>query len=415
MVECEVNGDVLRGNDGLPFGMVYIIRDMTDKKKLQAQLLQSQKMEAIGRLAGGVAHDYNNMLGVILGYATLLAAEIPAGMPAQSKVKSIIAAAERSADLTKQLLAFSRQQIIAPIVLNLHDELLALNRMVGRLIGEDVTLSVNRHGALWNTKIDPTQFTQLITNLAANARDAIVNTGTITIDLKNVRITKPREAGYGDVPPGEYVLLSFSDSGCGMDEATVQQIFEPFFTTKPPGKGTGLGLATVFGIVTQNDGYINVSSRIGEGTTFDVYFPRVTADAALPAAAAEEADLRGTETIIVVEDEKELLALTMNTLQVQGYTVIGACDSAEALSLVDHFTGRVDILVTDVIMPGMNGKELKERLEMRYPSIKTLFISGYTSDIVANRGVLGEGMDFLQKPFSAPGLLTKIRQMANAT
>jgi two-component system, cell cycle sensor histidine kinase and response regulator CckA len=409
--DCEVNGDVLRQNEGTPVGIVYIVRDLTEKKKLQGQLLQSQKMDAIGRLAGGIAHDYNNMIGVILGYAALLEKEIPSTEPAHHKVKSIIAAAERSANLTRQLLAFSRQQIIVPVLMNINEELSSLEKIFGHLIGEDIKLVVHRSDALWDIKIDPTQLTQIITNLATNARDAIINTGNITISTMNARIDQTMENTQSDIAPGEYVLLSFSDSGCGMTAATLTKIFEPFFTTKPKNKGTGLGLSTVFGIVKQNNGFINVASSIGQGTTFKIYFPRCIEKSTSWSEEYQETDLSGTETILVVEDEEELLNLTKNTLVAQGYKVFSAATPEEALSIHKRHNATIDLLITDVVMPGMNGKELNEHLEAVYPSLQTLYISGYTSDIVAKRGVLEEGTNFLQKPFSTYGLLKKVHQI----
>jgi two-component system, cell cycle sensor histidine kinase and response regulator CckA len=409
MVDCEVNGDVLRQNNGKPFGMVFIIRDLTEKKKLQAQLLQSQKMEAIGRLAGGVAHDYNNMTGVILGYATLLEKEIPAADPASRKIKSIISAAERSANLTKQLLAFSRQQIIAPVVLNLNEELDSLKKMLGRLIGEDIKLRVHPQESLWNVKLDPTQFTQIATNLITNARDSIADTGTITIETRNVTVDKSMATSRKEIIPGEYVMLCVRDTGYGMDAVTMGHIFEPFFSTKPQDKGTGLGLATVFGIIKQNNGFINVDSTIDVGTTFTLYFPRHVGESDFEAEEEAMVFLSGTETILVVEDEEELLDISRSALEEQGYTVLSALAPAAALALCEQHPESIDLLVTDVVMPGMNGKELKERLELQIPSLKTLYISGYPADIVAKRGVVEEGMNFLQKPFTPTELLRKVR------
>jgi CheY-like chemotaxis protein len=362
-------------------------------------------------LAGGVAHDYNNMLGVILGYAALLEIEISPESPAHSKVKSIIAAAERSANLTKQLLAFSRQQIIAPVVMNVNEELISLNKMLGRLIGEDIKLTVYQQEQLWNVKIDSTQFTQIMTNLSTNARDAIVNTGSIIIQTMNQQIDQKIETLHSDIVPGDYVTLSFEDSGSGMDAATLTQIFEPFFTTKPKDKGTGLGLSTVFGIVKQNNGFINVASSVGKGTSFTIYFPRYIGEVDPQTENQDDLDISGKETILVVEDEEELLALVKDLLESHGHTVLCALAPSEALAAVETTKVKIDILITDVVMPGMNGKELKERLEMIYPSLQTLFISGYTADIVAKRGVLEEGMYFLQKPFTTTALLKKIRSM----
>ena len=373
--ECEINGDILRHNDGTPFGMVFFIRDLTEKKKMQTQLIQSQKMEAVGRLAGGIAHDYNNMLGVILGYSSIIQKELPSLHPAQSKIKAIISAAERSANLTKQLLAFARQQIIAPVVVNLNDELQSLQKMVGRLIGEDIKLAFELEEKLWNMKIDPTQFTQVITNLATNARDAIENVGTITMSTANVLIDKSSASDLGEISPGEYVSLSFSDSGSGMDRNVLIHIFEPFFTTKPQDKGTGLGLATVFGIVKQNNGYITVSSDVGLGTTFKIYLPRFIGESTLIDESQETISLEGGETVLIVEDEVELLFLAKLTLEKHGYKVFGASSPSDACALAEECPVPIDLLITDVVMPGMNGKELKEWMEKNIPEYQnTLYL-----------------------------------------
>ncbi|HVN48108.1 MAG TPA: two-component regulator propeller domain-containing protein [Bacteroidota bacterium] len=410
-IECEVNGDVLRQLDGTPFGMVFIIRDLTEKKKMQAQLLQSQKMEAIGRLAGGVAHDYNNMLGIILGYAVMLEKDIADNPLVLRRVQSIISAAERSANLTKQLLAFARQQIVAPVVVNINQELTSLKKMIGRLVGEDVSLTIIEEPGLGNIKIDPTQFTQIITNLATNARDAIENIGSITIETRNEFIDESLASKYLEARVGNYVLLNFSDSGCGMDKATMAQIFEPFFTTKPKDKGTGLGLATVFGIVKQNNGFIHVESQVGIGTTFSIYFPIEAGSPTEEKQMHENVSLDGSETILLVEDEKELLELIKSTLEHHGYSVLALLSPENACLMAETTSAPIDLLITDVVLPGMNGKELKEQLEKRMPHLKTLFISGYTSDIVAKRGVLDEDTQFLHKPFTPVQLLQKIRSI----
>jgi two-component system, cell cycle sensor histidine kinase and response regulator CckA len=410
-VVCEVNAEVLRHNDGSPIGFVYIVRELTEKKRLQTQLIESQKMEAVGRLAGGMAHDYNNMLSVILGYAAILEKEIPESSSSARKIKAIIAAADRSANLTKQLLAFSRQQIIAPVSFNINTELATLDKMLTRLIGEDVVLVMHLQEGLWNIRIDPTQFVQVMTNLAANARDAIVNTGTVTVTTENVMIRESFVAGQFELPRGEYVLLTVADSGSGMDAGTQAHIFEPFFTTKPKDKGTGLGLATVFGIVSQNNGSIGVESSPGHGSTFRIYFPRCDADTETVPEKEEDLPLTGSETVLIVEDETELLGLIEDTLRGNGYTVFSADSPAAALDLVGRAEQAIDMLVTDVVMPGMNGNELKALLEQKYPALRTLFISGYTPDTVANRGVLESGMYFLQKPFTAKALLRKLREI----
>ncbi|MGE5315814.1 MAG: PAS domain S-box protein [Acidobacteriota bacterium] len=397
------------------FRVGAINRDVTERRRLETQLLQSQKMEAIGRLAGGVAHDFNNMLSVILGYAAQLEEEIPAENRWHRKVRSIVAAAERSADLTRQLLAFSRQQVIAPVPANLNDELQLLKKMIGRLIGEDIALSVHAQPGLWNTKLDPTQFTQIITNLAVNARDAIRNTGSITITTANTELDGTLLPGEVAPKPGQYVRFTITDTGCGMDAATQSQIFEPFFTTKTKDKGTGLGLSTVFGIVKQNNGCITVESEPGTGTTFTIYFPRHIGEADLRLREdGVSPDAEGCETVLVVEDERDLLEITTDMLRGRGYRVLSSDSPEAALHLAASHPGPIDVLVTDVIMPGMNGRELHDRLVSRHPRLRTLFVSGYTADIVASRGRLEEGMHFLQKPVQSAALLNKIRQMLNA-
>ncbi len=394
-------------------GLGVIAHDITELKRMQAQLIESQKLEAIGRLAGGVAHDFNNMIAVVLGYTTLLENEIPAAGPARDQLKSIRDAAERSADLTRQLLAFSRRQMIVPVELDLNTELKSLHKMLERLIGEDISLLLKYGRDLWNVKMDATQLAQIVTNLETNARDAIDGTGTITIETANARLERTEDAAHADIPPGEYVLLSFSDSGCGMDEEIMAHIFEPFFTTKPVGKGTGLGLSTVFGIVKQNDGFIDVVSRVGGGTTFHLYFPRHKDGSAKRMESTDTVDLRGFETVLLVEDEKALLKLTKKTLSGRGYNVLAAGVPSEAIALSESFMEKIDILITDVVMPEMNGKQLKERLQKNRPSLLTLFTSGYTSDVVADRGVLEEGMNFLQKPYTTDNLLRKVREVLN--
>ena len=411
IIECDISGDVLRQNDGTPYGLVFLIRDLTDKKKMQDHLLQSQKMEAIGRLAGGVAHDYNNMLGVILGYAFMVERELTPTHPAHSKIKSIITAAERSANLTKQLLAFARQQIIAPVALNLNDELEGLKKLLDRLIGEDIKLIIHREENLWKIKIDPTQLTQVITNLATNARDAIENVGTITITTTNVVVDEVMASKQVGVSPGEYIMLTFQDSGVGMDSNTVAQIFEPFFTTKSKGKRTGLGLATVFGIINQNDGFITVSSEIGNGTTFKLYFHRFFGDTTIKEEKEEESSLEGKEAILIVEDEEALLTSSKYVLEMKGYKVFSASSPMDALAVVEKYYGTIDLLITDVVMPGINGKELKVHLEKKYPDMRTLFISGYTADVVAKRGIIEEGIHFLEKPFSPKTLSKKVKEV----
>ncbi len=397
-----------------------VITDITDRKqmeeekeKLQSELLQVQKMDAIGQLAGGIAHDFNNMIGVILGYAVLIEKQMDSSNPLHPKVKAIITAAERSANMIKQLLGFARKQIASPIVLKLNDELSTLQKMLNRLIGEDIDLRIVPGKNLWSTKIDPVQIDQILTNLATNARDAIENVGTITIETSNVTFDPSFSGKNPEIVPGEYVMLVFSDTGKGMDRTTQEHIFEPFYTTKPKGKGVGLGLATVFGIVKQNNGYINVYSELDKGTTFKIYLPRHYGEAEAPLTTQEELSLVGIETILVVEDEEQLLNLTVTSLKTYGYTVLGAKSPREAISLCQQTDQKIDLLITDVIMPEMNGKELKEQLDALKPGMKAIFMSGYTANIVAHRGILEEGLHFLQKPFAPFTLAKKVRDVLN--
>ena len=388
-----------------------VFRDVTEKKKLQSQLLQAQKLEAVGRLAGGVAHDYNNMIGVILGYASLLEKEIPKKDPSFVKVQAILTAANRTADLTKQLLAYARKQIAAPKPLNLNEELIPLQKMIGRLIGEDITLKIRPQQDLWTIKIDPTQIAQILTNLATNARDAINDTGTITIETSNITIEREMSAYGGNILPGEYAALIFSDTGTGMDEVVRLQIFEPFFTTKSKEEGTGLGLSTVFGIVKQNNGFITLQSEPERGTTFTILFPRFHGKPEILTTTIEDISPAGTETILVVEDEEELRNFVTTALEIYGYTVLSAKSPSAAFEICRRHDCRIDVLITDVVMPEMNGKELKNQLVSLCPRIKALFMSGYSADIVAHRGILDDGVDFLQKPFTPQTLAVKVREV----
>jgi CheY-like chemotaxis protein len=333
--------------------------------------------------------------------------------PSFQKIKAIVTAAERSANLTKQLLAFARKQIAAPLSLNLNDEIISLQKMLGRLTGEDVVLKVLLFENLWNVKIDPVQITQVMTNLVSNARDAIENVGTITIETTNTVIDKSAVGEHSDIVPGEYVTLIFSDTGKGMEKETLTHIFEPFYTTKPKGKGTGLGLSTVFGIVKQNNGYVHVDSEPGQGTIFKIYFPRHYGEIETPLIVESEIPLIGTETVLIVEDEEELLQLACSALEGYQYSVLSAKSPVEALTFCELYDKKIDLLITDVIMPGMNGKELKERIETLHPEIKTLFMSGYAADIVANRGILDDGIQFLPKPFTPLLLARKVRVLLN--
>jgi CheY-like chemotaxis protein len=372
-------------------------------------------MESVGSLAGGVAHDFNNMLGVILGHASLALLKLDPSYPLHGHLEEIRKAAERSADLTQQLLTFARKQTIAPKVVDLNDAVASMLKMLKRLIGERIQLTWQPAADLWLLRLDPSQINQILTNLCVNARDSIGDIGRITIETGNSFIDGEYCANHVDVLPGEYVRLVVSDNGCGMDNETKQRIFEPFFTTKEMGKGTGLGLATVFGIVMQNNGSINVYSEPGLGTTFTIYLPR-------HAGNAEQVTLegmamtapRGQESILLVEDEAAILDMATMILTEQGYTVLSANTPAEAIRLANEHVGEICLLITDVIMPEMNGKDLAHHLQSLHPRLKCLFMSGYTADAIAWHGVLDEGVNFIQKPFSLYDLAIKVREVLDS-
>ena len=378
---------------------------------LEAQLRQAQKMEAVGRLAGGVAHDFNNMLAVIAGHADLALEEIDSGSPLHADLLEIQKAAQRSADLTHQLLAFARKQTIAPQVLDLSDTITGMLKMLRRLIGEDIDLLWKPAGSLWRVNMDPAQIDQVLANLVVNARDAIAGVGKITIETGPAVFDDTYCETHADVIPGSYVLLAVSDNGCGMDPTVLAHLFDPFFTTKPQGQGTGLGLATVYGIVKQNHGFINVYSEPGQGSTFKIYLPRyesAAADTRVPPVFV--AAPTGIETVLLVEDEAVLLKLSARLLEQLGYTVLAAGSPNQALQQVETYPGSIHLLLTDVIMPDMNGRDLWQRISALRPGIKCLFMSGYTANVIAHHGVLDEGVHFLQKPFSKKVLATKLRE-----
>jgi len=397
---------------------VVFVRDISGRKKaenekahLESQLQQAQKMESVGRLAGGVAHDFNNMLGVIIGHAELALLHLKPSNPLYSHLVEISKAADRSADLTRQLLAFARKQTIAPKVLDLNDSLASMLKMLQRLIGEDIHLYWQPSSTLWAVLMDPSQLDQILANLCVNARDAINGVGRVTIETANCTIDPSFGDFHSDIVPGEYVRLSVSDDGRGMDREMQSHIFEPFFTTKGVGEGTGLGLATVYGAVKQNKGYINVYSEPGQGTTFSIYIPRHTVAAEQAEARALAAPaVRGKETILLVEDESAILKMTTLMLEKQGYNVLVANSPGEAVRLAREHNGAIHLLMTDVIMPEMNGRDLARNLLSIYPDMKRLFMSGYTADVIAHHGVLAEGVCFIQKPFSINELAAMVRK-----
>jgi PAS domain S-box-containing protein len=397
--------------------IISITRDITERKrmeqerdKLSEQLLQSQKMEAVGRLAGGVAHDFNNMLQTILGYSDLALAKIGPDDKLCDDLLEIKKAAERSAELTRQLLAFARKQTVSPQLLDLNDVVGGMLKMLRRLIGEDIELIWKPGPELWMVKVDPTQVDQILANLSVNARDAISGVGTLTIETDNMVLDETYCENKAGFLPGRYVMLAVSDNGCGMDKEVIGHLFEPFFTTKEVGKGTGLGLATVYGIVKQNSGFINVYSEPGRGTTFKVYLPRVEAVSEIKTATVEQKPVTGSETVLLVEDDNAILRLGTIILERYGYSVLTAQDPHEALALAQQHDGPIHLLVTDVVIPGMNGKDLKAKVSAIRSGIKILYMSGYTANVIAHHGVLDEGIHFLQKPFSVHTLLTKVRE-----
>ena len=372
-------------------------------------------MESIGRLAGGVAHDFNNMLGVILGYAEMLLEQSGKDEAATAALQGIQQAALRSAQLTGQLLAFARKQTVAPKILDLNTTVEGMLKMLRRLIGEDIELVWLPGKNLGLVKVDPSQIDQILANLCINARDAIGDTGRVTIETDNAVFDEDYCAVHAGSVPGEYVLLVVSDSGCGMDHETVAHLFEPFFTTKETGKGTGLGLAMIYGIVKQNNGFINVYSEQGRGTTFKIYLPRLSqaSDAPVETAVAKRMDA-GSETVLLVEDEPMILQMVSLMLQRLGYKVLPAASPGEAIRLAEDHAGTIHLLMTDVIMPEMNGRDLAGKLLSLYPGLKRLFMSGYTANVIAHHGVLDEGVHFIQKPFSRNELAGKVREVLAA-
>jgi len=386
-----------------------------EREKLEAQLHQAQKMEAVGRLAGGVAHDFNNMLSLILGHAELALEEIEPSHPLYANLEEMKIAGERSAELTRQLLAFARKQTISPVKLDLNEILEGMLKMLQRLIGEDIELNWIPGSDLWPVKLDPGQIDQVLANLCVNARDAIVDVGKIKIETRNVKIDEAYCDDHPGLSPGSYVRLSVSDNGCGIDTETLENIFEPFFTTKGIGKGTGLGLSTVYGIVKQNNGFIDVYSEPGRGTTFKIYLPRFEAGAIESLEERERKSVeKGCETILIVEDEPAILAMTKMMLKKTGYTVLAAKTPGEAIRIAQEYPGNIDLLLSDVVMPEMNGWDLAMKIISLYPNLKRIFMSGYTADVIAHHGVLEKGVNFIQKPYSRKDLGSKVREVLDA-
>ena len=412
---CHV--EPFRGADGTLQGAICMSLDVTDRKQLEEQLRQAQKMEAVGRLAGGIAHDFNNLLMVIQGYADLLIDRIHEGDPSWKNAEQIQAAAQRATSLTRQLLAFSRKQILAPKVLNIYSVVTDMEKILRRLIGEDIQLECSSAPDLGLVKADRSQIEQVILNLAVNARDAMPQGGRLTIETANVELDAAFSHPPAVLAPGKYVMLAVTDNGVGMDSETQAHIFEPFFTTKEKGKGTGLGLATVYGVVKQSGGYVWVYSEPGRGTSFKIYLPRIVEE-----SSSAGRDLqgdgrrlpRGSETVLLVEDEKGVRELTREYLQMTGYAVIEAEDGHTALELAALHAGPIHALITDVVMPGISGRELSERVQRLRPGIKVMYMSGYTDQAVVHHGILETDAVLLQKPFTVTTLAAKLRELLSA-
>jgi len=395
-----------------------LVNDISEQKnaenerlKLETQLQQAQKMESVGRLAGGVAHDFNNMLGVIIGHTEMALEQVDAAQPIHDDLMEIFKAANRSANLTRQLLAFARKQTVSPKVLDLNDTVKGMLNMLRRLIGEDIDLAWMPGAELWPVNIDPSQIDQMMANLCINARDAIADIGRITIETGNCAFDEAYCADHPGFTVGDYVRIDVSDTGCGMDKETQSHIFEPFFTTKGLGEGTGLGLATVYGAVKQNNGFITAYSEPGQGTAFTIYLPRHKGEPEpLTIDTPAESERLSNETILLVEDEPSILKLTTMMLTRQGYSVLAANTPAEAIRLAREHPGTIHLIMTDVVMPKMNGRDLSRNIQALCPDVKCLFMSGYTADVIAHQGVLDQAVHFIQKPFSKKDLIAKIRE-----
>jgi len=383
-------------------------------RKSEAQLRHAQKMEAIGRLAAGVAHDFNNLLTAIIGYTQLMQRRFPSDHPATQDAEEVLGAAERAASLTRQLLIFSRQQVLEPRVLDLNSIVTDLDRMLRRLIGADIDLLTVPAPDLGRIKADPGQVEQVLVNLVVNARDAMPSGGKLTIETGNVELDEHYVRDHPLARPGRYVVLAVADSGCGMDPETQARMFEPFFTTKEVGKGTGLGLSTVHGIVQQSSGHIEVNSEVGLGSVFKVYLPRVDETADQAVSRDVELPTRGTETLLLVEDDPRVRHVVAETLRLNGYTVLEAGEPGEAISGAHGHAARLDLLLVDVMLPRMNGPELARAITRLHPEAKTLFMSGYTDNAIIHQGLLGSEAAFLHKPFTAEGLLRGIRGLLDS-
>ncbi len=401
----------VRDADGRVYRVAGVCRDITEYRLLEEQFRQAQKMEAVGRLAGGVAHDFNNILSVILTYTAMLIGQMKIGDPIRADIEEIQRAGERATELTRQLLAFSRQQVLEPKVVDLGHVVVDLERMLERLLGEDIVLSILTTRPGGKVHVDPSQIEQIVMNLAVNARDAMPKGGKLTFEVSDVELDAAYASAHHEVTAGAYVMLAVTDTGSGMDRATVERIFEPFFTTKEKGKGTGLGLATVFGIVRQSGGHIHVYSEPGIGTTFKIYIPRTDRALTGTQQVAAAGNLRGTETVLVVEDDEQVRKITRSILERSGYNVLDAQNAGEATLISEQFGAKIHLLLTDVVLPRMSGRQLAERLAPARPEMKVLFVSGYTESSIIHHGVLDAGIAFLQKPITPDALLRRVREV----
>ena len=405
----RLSGTPFKNERGETLGFDMIAEDISERRTLEEQLRQSQKMEAVGRLAGGIAHDFNNLLTVIKGYSELVLDDLDNADPLRHEVDEIKKAADRAASLTRQLLAFSRQQVLAPKVLDLNLVVHNMDKLLHRLLGEDVDLFTVLEPGLGRVKADPGQVEQVIMNLAVNARDAMPQGGKLTIETANADLDEGYVREHAAVKPGRYVMIAVSDNGTGMPEKVKSRIFEPFFTTKEVGKGTGLGLSTVYGIIKQSGGYIWVYSEVGRGSTFKVYLPRVDSPADIPLSRSLQPARHGSETVLLVEDEEGVRSLMRQVLHKHGYNVLEARHGGEALLMCERHQGKIDMLLTDVVLQQMSGRELAQRLLKLRPEMKVLYVSGYADDAIVHHGVLTAGMAFLQKPFTTEAFARKIR------
>jgi len=412
LVNISLSVAPLHDAAGQVTGMLSLAADITEMRQLEVQYRQAQKMEAVGRLAGGIAHDFNNLLTAIIGTTALVLEDRGLESRARVDIQEVEKAAKRAAGLTRQLLIFSRQQVLEPRALDLNALVGDLEKMLQRLIGEDIELRTKPAAALGAVRADPGQLEQAIVNLVVNARDAMPQGGRLTIETADVELDRSYVTRHVPTQPGPYVLLAISDTGVGMDGATKARLFEPFFTTKDPGRGTGLGLATVYGIVKQSGGYIWAYSELGHGTTFKIYLPRVPQTAEPPETTpSPPTPAHGSETLLVVEDQEEVRNLTQRVLEARGYTVLAAGDGAEALEILAQHPNQIHLMITDVVMPGMNGRELAQHACARWGDLKVLYVSGYTGEAVLQHRLLEPGVAFLQKPFTPDVLARKTREV----